>query len=179
LELSGRFGLRQAMRLHSLSDLHLEFVTARIPKTDGDVVVLAGDIHLGQEGRKWARRHFADKHIVYVLGNHEFYRHSIPTLTENLRKETCGSQIHVLENETFQLDGLTFLGCTLWTDFKLSDDSETAMRVAEDIMSDYSIIDFDPESRILRAKDTLKLHEQSLVWLKRELGQHDQARTIV
>src|SRR5437764_8422291 len=167
------------MRLHILSDLHLEFGTARIPKTDADVVVLAGDIHLGREGRKWARRHFADKHVVYVLGNHEFYRHSIPTLTETLKRETDGSQIQVLENAVFQLDGLTFLGCTLWTDFKLSDDSETAMRVAEDIMSDYSIIDFEPERRILRAKDTLKLHEQSLAWLKRELAQHDPARTVV
>src|SRR5256885_9744420 len=128
------------MRLHILSDLHLEFGTARIPKTDANVVILAGDIHLGQEGRKRARRHFADKHVVYVLGNHEFYRHSIPALTENLKQETDGSQIHVLENETLRLGGLTFLGCTLWTDFKLSDDSEMAMRVAEAIMSDYSII---------------------------------------
>jgi predicted phosphodiesterase len=167
------------MRLHILSDLHLEFGTVRIPKTDADVVVLAGDIHLGREGRKWARRHFADKHVVYVLGNHEFYRHSIPALTENLKRETDGSQIHVLENQAFQLDGLTFLGCTLWTDFKLVDDCETAMRVAEDTISDYSIIDFEPESQVLRAKDTLRLHEESLVWLKSELAKHDPTRTVV
>ena len=68
------------MRLHILGDLHLEFGTAKVPVTDADVVVLAGDIHLGREGRKWARGHFQDKPVVYVLGNHEFYRHSLPDL---------------------------------------------------------------------------------------------------
>jgi len=37
------------MRLHILDDLHLEFGTAKIPATDADVVVLAGDVHLGRE----------------------------------------------------------------------------------------------------------------------------------
>ena len=66
------------MRLHILGDLHLEFGTAKVPVTDADVVVLAGDIHLGREGRKWVRSHFQDKPVVYVVGNHEFYRHSLP-----------------------------------------------------------------------------------------------------
>ncbi|HTD65141.1 MAG TPA: metallophosphoesterase, partial [Candidatus Limnocylindria bacterium] len=33
------------MRLHILCNLHLEFGPAKIPTTDADVVVLAGDIH--------------------------------------------------------------------------------------------------------------------------------------
>src|SRR5437016_7624084 len=127
------------MRLHILGDLHLEFGTAKVPATDADVVVLAGDIHLGREGRKWARSHFQDKPVIYVLGNHEFYRHSIPALTENLKRETDGSHIHLLENDTFALNGFMFLGCTLWTDFRLAGDALFAMGVAEDIMSDYSI----------------------------------------
>ena len=35
------------MRLHVLSDLHLEFGSATVPDTDAEVVVLAGDIHIG------------------------------------------------------------------------------------------------------------------------------------
>src|SRR5216117_3472630 len=75
------------MRLHILGDLHLEFGTAKVPVTDADVVVLAGDIHLKREGRRWARNRFQDKPVVYVLGNHEFYRHSLPGLTETLKRE--------------------------------------------------------------------------------------------
>jgi predicted phosphodiesterase len=118
------------MRLHILGDLHLEFGPAKIPATDADVVVLAGDIHLGREGRKWAGNQFPAKPVIYVLGNHEFYRHSLPELTETLKRETDGSQIHLLENRVVEIKGYTFLGCTLWTDFRLSDDLEAAMRLA-------------------------------------------------
>jgi Icc-related predicted phosphoesterase len=167
------------MRLHILCDLHLEFGTAKIPATDADVVVLAGDIHLGREGRRWARNQFPAKPVVYVLGNHEFYRHSLPELTETLKRETDGSQIHLLENRAVEINGYTFLGCTLWTDFRLSPDPEGAMRAAEATMSDYSIIRFSPEGRVLRAGDTARLHAESVAWLRNELAKCDAARTIV
>ena len=38
------------MRLHILSDLHLEFGKVKIPETDADVVVLMEDIHVGSKG---------------------------------------------------------------------------------------------------------------------------------
>jgi hypothetical protein len=167
------------MRLHLLSDLHLEFVPLKPPATDADVVVLAGDIDLGWEGRRWARSHFPDRPVIYVLGNHEFYRHALPRLTETLQRETAGSHIHVLENSAVEIGGFTFLGCTLWTDFRLAGDPIIGMRVAEDIMSDYNLIRVSPEDRRLRANDTAKLHAQSVAWLEKELARRDPARTIV
>jgi predicted phosphodiesterase len=167
------------MRLHVLSDLHFEFGPAKIPTTNADVVVLAGDIHLGREGRKWARNQFGGKPVIYVLGNHEFYRHSLPELTETLKRETEGSPIHLLENSAAEIDGYTFLGCTLWTDFRLSADAEAAMRVAEGIMSDYGQIDFSSENRVLRARDTARIHAESVAWLRSALAKYDRAHTIV
>jgi predicted phosphodiesterase len=167
------------MRLHILCDLHLEFGPTRIPKVDADVIVLAGDIHLGREGRRWVRSQFPDKPVIYVMGNHEFYRHSLPELTETLKKETSDSHIHVLENGAVQIDGYTFLGCTLWTDFQLSSDPEAAMRTAEAIMSDYSLIQFSPERRVLRAKDTARLHAESVTWLREAMAGSERQRTIV
>jgi len=167
------------MRLHVLCDLHLEFGRHGIPEIDADVVVLAGDIHLGREGRKWALSQFGAKRVVYVLGNHEFYRHSLPQLTETLKRETNGSQISVLENSGVEIDGYTFLGCTLWTDFKLAPDPGAAMQLAEQMMSDYSIIRFNPENRVLRAVDTARLHAESVVWLQNALAKCDRSRTIV
>src|SRR5580692_6330672 len=108
------------MRLHILSDLHMEFGLVDIPPTEADVVVLAGDIHLGPEGCQWARKQFPDKPVIYILGNHEYYRHSLPELAELLKAETDGSNICVLENDAVEINGLTILGCTLWTDFQLS-----------------------------------------------------------
>ena len=38
------------MILHILSDLHIEFAPFKISKTNADVIILAGDIHLGEKG---------------------------------------------------------------------------------------------------------------------------------
>ena len=167
------------MRLHILADLHFEFGAVKIPVTDADVVVLAGDVHLGREGRIWARNQFFAKPVIYVLGNHEFYRHSLPELTETLKRETDGSNIHLLENGAVEINGYTFLGCTLWTDFRLGDDLDGSMRVAEAIMSDYGIVQFSTENRRLRPCDTARLHAESVAWLRCALAKCDRARTIV
>ena len=167
------------MRLHILSDLHLEFGRTSIPATDADVVVLAGDVHVGREGLRWARKQFPTKPIIYVLGNHEFYRHSLPELTETLKNETRGGHIHVLESNATEINGYSFLGCTLWTDFRLLTDPQAAMEAAEGIMSDYSIIDFGPENRLLRARDTARLQAESVAWLRSELASRNPRTTIV
>jgi predicted phosphohydrolase len=167
------------MRLHILSDLHLEFGITELPTTDADVVVLAGDIHVGTEGLKWIQRQFPEQQVIYVLGNHEFYRHSIPELTETLKRETSGSHIHVLENEAVVIDGFTFLGCTLWTDFQLWPDPQAAMLIAQRGISDFTVIEVKSENRVLHPQDTVRLNAESVAWLKSELAKHDHARTIV
>jgi predicted phosphodiesterase len=167
------------MRLRILSDLHCEFGRFEPPLVEADLIVLAGDIDLGRNGRKWARHHFKDTPVVYVLGNHEFYRHGLPELTNTLQRESEGSCIHVLENAAIELNGWTILGCTLWSDFCLGNDRDGAMRTAEQVMSDYALIDHSGRGRGLRARDTAELHADSVAWLTRELRRHDAARTIV
>jgi predicted phosphodiesterase len=167
------------MRLHILSDLHLEFGKVKIPETDADVVVLAGDIHVGSKGINWARKQFPDKPVIYVLGNHEFYRHSLPGLAEQLKQEAAGSQIYLLENGAAEIGGVTFLGCTLWTDFQISGNPAAAMRYAEESMSDYQIVRFDPEQRSLRARDTVRLHTESVAWLQGQLSHCKTERTVM
>jgi Icc-related predicted phosphoesterase len=179
LERAGALGLTALMRLHVLGDLHLEFAAIEIPRLDVDVVVLSGDIHLGREGRRWARQQFPGTPVVYVLGNHEFYRHSLPDLTETLRQESKDSHIHVLENEAVQIEGFTFLGCTLWTDFQVAPNVDAAMHAAEQMMSDYSIVQFSPENRVLRPSDTIELHRQSVGWLRKALAECNPEKTIV
>jgi hypothetical protein len=47
------------MKIRVLSDLHLEFAGWTPPPADADVIVLAGDIHVGVRGIEWARRRSA------------------------------------------------------------------------------------------------------------------------
>jgi len=48
------------MRLRLLSDLHLEFGPLRLPEIEADVVLLAGDVHVGTRGISWCREHFSE-----------------------------------------------------------------------------------------------------------------------
>jgi predicted phosphodiesterase len=63
-------------------------------------VILAGDIHLGDRGFKWAKENIKNTAVIYVLGNHEFYSEATPRLFEKLKEKTKGTNIHVLENQS-------------------------------------------------------------------------------
>lgn len=108
------------MRLHILSDLHIEFSNYLIPIQEADVLVLAGDIGNGLAGILYASQYKKYyKHVVYVAGNHEFYGHHLSKMSVELTKfaEECG--IIFLDNSNVEIDGVSFIGSTLWTDFKL------------------------------------------------------------
>src|SRR5512143_1606393 len=103
------------MRIRILSDLHIDFGTVDLPHVEADVTVLAGDIRPGKAALEWIRRSFpAEQPIIYVLGNHEFYGNALPKLIDDLRRMSADSNIHVLENDCLNIDGVRFLGCTLW-----------------------------------------------------------------
>jgi 3',5'-cyclic AMP phosphodiesterase CpdA len=167
------------MRLQVFSDLHLEFGRFEPTIKNPDVVVLAGDIHQGTAGVKWARQFYRDCPVIYVPGNHEFYNHSIPDLIKALKREAKGSNVHVLENNTFTIDDFVFLGCSLWTNFRLWPDTREAMSFAEREMSDFWLIQKKVGNGLFCARDSVKIHAASVRWLVRQMSRHDPARTII
>jgi predicted phosphodiesterase len=180
------------MKLLILSDLHLEhaaFVPSQRVLELADVVVLAGDIHVGARGIHWANWAFGDKPVVYVAGNHEFYDgHWTRTLAE-LRGAARDHGVHFLEDEAVEIKGIRFLGCTLWTDFAYSGEEQRnqAMREAQRAMMDFRAIEADPQHEVyegsrrqrLTALHTLKRHEDSRTWLERELALAEPKETVV
>src|SRR4051812_4888053 len=105
------------MRLHVLSDLHTEFTPFDVPRVDADVILFAGDIGTHFAGIKLALAQ--SKPVIYVAGNHEYYASSIPHHTSKLQEAAANSNISFLEDASTIIDGVRFLGCTLWTDFLL------------------------------------------------------------
>ena len=55
------------MKLHVLSDLHLEFADFTPISNSADVIDLAGDIDLGSHGITWARKSFPTQEIIYPI----------------------------------------------------------------------------------------------------------------
>jgi predicted phosphodiesterase len=165
------------MRLQVLSDLHLEFGDFQPEHTDADVVILAGDIHIGRKGIKWAQKCFPDKPVIYVMGNHEFYGHSMAMLIKDVGMISEGTNICLLENQSVEIGGFTFLGCSLWTDFSLGNNPSAAMLAAGNNLTDYYRI--KRGGRLFQPEDSLKLHQESLQWLRIQLANNDSKKTVV
>ena len=74
------------------------------------------------------------REVIYVFGNHEHYGSTYHKTFEHVRAQ-LPSNIHLLENETFELDGVLFLGATLWTDMNNMD--QLTMYHMKSMMNDY------------------------------------------
>lgn len=171
------------MRVHVLSDLHLELGGGPPGVAEADVVVLAGDIGRGVLGLRAAIGWWPERRILYVPGNHEPYGHGLPSLTGELRAvaDAANGHARVLERDEVVIDGVRFLGCTLWSDFNLAGAHERsrAMAICGELVNDYEHIVWTPEARTLRPDDTLRLHRTSRQWLQHRLHARFQGPTVV
>lgn len=106
------------MRIQIVSDLHQEFGYSELSFDYADLVVFAGDVNLGIKGLHWIQSRIKTKPVIYVLGNHEYYKSSYPKVLNKLKTLAENSNIHVLENSFIDIDDIRFHGCTLWMTFQ-------------------------------------------------------------
>lgn len=170
------------MRLRVLSDLHHEhFPDQRreLPPAAADVIVLAGDIHEHLQGLHWAREEFPDSEIIYVAGNHEFYHSDLPELMQAMRNLARALDIHFLEQDAVILEGVRFLGTTLWTDFQLygQSASELACEQAQLLMPDFNTVDYFTQP--FTPDMSRELCEASCEWLAAKLDEPFDGPTVV
>jgi Icc-related predicted phosphoesterase len=182
------------MKLHVVTDVHLEFQKWRrvwdLSSIDCDVHVLAGDIGNGFLGLDFALQNFT-RPIIYVAGNHEhFSQKPMQEFWRKAREKVAGSHVHLLENESVVFGGTRFLGCTLWSDYRLFGDErqEELGKLAEQESNDFGNIflsrrgpihyDSDPNvfgftrrrsGDRLTWKHVAKMHERSREYLEAEL----------
>jgi Icc-related predicted phosphoesterase len=172
------------MKIQIASDLHLEGLqeslrekcpTLIAPAPDADLLVLAGDIHEDCTGielfKDWPVP------VLYVPGNHEFYGVGWRGALEHMRRACDGTGITLLDKDEVVIDGVRFLGATLWTDFKINVPTEVAMSAAQTQLLDYFRI--KTQMGLLKARNTLDEHYNARSWLKRELEKPFDGTTVV
>jgi len=167
------------MRVHILSDIHLELGEREFDFSKPDLLILAGDIHMGLKGLAWILERVKDIPVIYVLGNHEYYKNSYPKLVHKIKQSAKGTNVHILENESIILDGITFHGATLWTDFELLGDPRVAGFECQQKMNDYHLIKRDPSYSKLRSVDMHVMHKESLQWLEKSLSESISKTNVV
>jgi len=165
------------MKIHILSDLHLEFGAFQPPVTEADVVVLAGDIHVGTAALAWIAENFTTQPVIYVPGNHEFYHHSFDVL--DALKSQAPDNCHVLNNDAVVINGVRFLGAVLWTDFELEGEDQKyfAMDHAAMCMNDFEVIEYAGQN--FTPQQSAQLHAESRQWITDQLSMPFAGKTVV
>ena len=185
------------MKIKLWSDLHLEFRENlydhifdpiwAVPDAHKDVtLLLAGDIGLGMGAVPFVEemcKHF--KYVLMICGNHEFYHQ--PDFNKVYRNwtdyasegsiavEKGPSNFYFLNNDCFVLDGVRFLGGTMWTDF--DDGDPIAMGAAHRIMSDYADIKLD--GKPLTPRDVIREHDRFMDFLIKKFDEPFDGKTVV
>ena len=166
------------MRLHVLSDLHLEVdPTFRPPATEADILILDGDIAPGTDGLAAFAAYGIP--VIYVPGNHEFYHFDIAAMGERLRTCAATAGIHLLDRDELLLGGVRFLGATLWTDFALYGTAKLDEVFAQ---SKRQVLDFRKirrGDRLLIPEDTIEYHHEAVEWLTGKLATSFAGPTVV
>ena len=158
------------MQINFISDLHLEFGPLEIEPEAGDVLVLAGDIDI--KGRVDWINSIASKfnHVIYVLGNHEFYNGAMDSIYRKTR-EGLVDNVHLLENESITIAGVTFHGATLWSDF-LNGNPMSYLR-CDQAINDYRLIRAGDGKHRFKPQIAHSLHNISKVFLQENVKEGD------
>ena len=159
------------MKINYVSDLHLEFGPLKIEPTSGsDVLVLAGDINI--KGRvDWINSMAAKyNHVIYVLGNHEFYNGAMDSIYKKTR-ENLADNVHLLENESITIAGVTFHGATLWSDF-LNGNPMSYLQ-CDQAINDYRLIRAGDGKHRFKPQIAHSLHNISKVFLQENVKEGD------
>ncbi|SHJ18941.1 Calcineurin-like phosphoesterase superfamily domain-containing protein [Malonomonas rubra DSM 5091] len=172
------------MKIFPIADLHIESSWKPLATYRGnpDVVVAAGDMHVKTKGPEELRRIFGNAEIIYVPGNHEYYGSALKKEDELLREDCKEYGIHFLQCDSVELQGVVFLGCTLWTDFELfGPEKEPECRfLVGKWLRDYHVIKLDPGTRrMLSTLATQSLHQKHKSWLQEQFQIHKGKKLVV
>ena len=149
------------MKIAIASDLHLEFGDLEFDNSGhADVLILSGDIcvaaDLDMRDRRQTEMGFARArserfheffercttnfpHVIYVMGNHEYYHSDFATALDDMRRKLAYlSNLYILEREIKIIDNVTFVGGTVWTD--MNRDDPLTLYHMKSMMNDFRII---------------------------------------
>lgn len=182
------------MKIAYISDLHNDFLRdSRLPIPDieldepADVLVLAGNIDVQEHGAIYAVKQ--SQHlgipVIYILGNLEFNEAQDEPFRNKIKTIVRGTDVHVLDAESIIIDGVMFIGATLWSDFMLrgQDNHRRVVNFASGI-NDYREIWLPDDTspfflRALTVDDTLQWHKLERQFIEDTLVNHPDCTKVV
>lgn len=180
------------MKIRIISDIHLEFFENDDFELDitedesNTILILAGDICVAAKANrfKYFFKNVSERFhtVLYVFGNHEFYGSSIKSTPEKIEDILEDfTNIIVLENSTFRIDDIVFVGATLWTDF--DDNDPTCVFDSKRFMNDFKRIRHGPSSEPWRwrfsPENAYVIHKESKEFIFNTLANGSDSKKFV
>jgi Icc-related predicted phosphoesterase len=122
---------------------------------------------------------FQFPHVIYIMGNHEFYHGKFYGAIDYMRDE-CAKypNVYMLEQDMKIIDDVVFVGGTLWTDMNKRD--PLTMHAIEGMMNDFRIIRNDYRSyACMSALDVAVRHDKTLAYIKLIVQEHKDKKCVV
>lgn len=167
------------MKLQILSDLHIDSYARQsrpighIPKTDADIVLVAGDTANSDGGMPWLQSQAArlEVPLITIAGNHEYFDEDVLAFDKKLAtwdnyNDESQQGVRVLQCQHVDIGDVRILGCTLWTDYQYKANDET-MHTARQFMRDYKQIYAGNE--LFSPKVSIQIHAKQRQWLQKAL----------
>lgn len=108
------------MKINIISDLHVDRGEYNAPFIKSDLLIIAGDISSvsREEYIQFLQTIPHEQRTIIIMGNHEPLKYA-HNMAETYIKDILVRFPHItlLENSSIIIDGIRFLGTTLWSDF--------------------------------------------------------------
>lgn len=177
---------RKPLRIWPISDLHLTkregWPAGQIPQAD--VAVVAGDVTEGLvEAVSWLGQHIRPHmRVVFIAGNHEFWGTVLGRVLEQGRIAAGIVGVDLLDCDAVVIDGVKFVGATLWTDYALFGElyRTSCEQQARFSMADHDRIGWQTQPwRRFRPEDARMLHGHAVSGLSHLMRQPHDGPTVI
>ena len=156
------------------------------PANTADQLAIANGTGLGR--RQMTAQRFRDffkrcsfqfPHVIYIMGNHEFYNGKFYAAIDYMREE-CAKypNVYMLEQDMKIIDDVVFVGGTLWTNMNKRD--PLTMHAIEGMMNDFRIIRNDARNyACMSALDVAIRHDKTLAYIEHIVHEHKNKKCVV
>jgi len=163
------------MKIQYASDLHLEleentdYIASNPLKVTGDILVLAGDIHVfGSEDFinnpfwDWASKNY--KQVIIAYGNHEFYKgYDLSTMKDGF-KYKIRDNIYYYYNCVITINDIDIIVSTLWSYIHKEYELSCQKRV-----NDFNLIKYN--GNVITPKVFNNEHKKCLEFIKKSMNE--------
>ncbi|WP_375312791.1 metallophosphoesterase [Bradyrhizobium sp. A5] len=176
------------MKIFIASDLHGEVWPHDYDVPEGldfDVAVFAGDIHHADRtvSSLTNQRALRGKEVLFVAGNHEYYGSILEDAAARIRDKARGTNVTFLDADAVPvIDGVRFLGCTLWTDYRFEARNQVAGLYAGMQLNDHRLIRTSDGAEFPRSftpAEAYRRHVAERRWLTDRLAEEHDGPTVV